>query len=70
MDMSDTISNNSALLKENKRLDMSHDDTSINSNSLIQTPLIQNDVKTTQNIYNDKDEWTYVEKKQNKNDNQ
>ena len=68
--MSDTISNNSALLKENKRLDMSHDDTSINSNSLIQTPLIQNDVKTTQNIYNDKDEWTYVEKKQNKNDNQ
>ena len=68
--MSDTISNNSALLKEIKRLDMSHDDTSINSNSLIQTPLIQNDVKTTQNIYNDKDEWTYVEKKQNKNDNQ
>lgn len=68
--MSDTISNNSALLKENKRLDMSHDDTSINSNSLIQTPLIQNDVKTTQNIYNDQDEWTYVEKKQNKNDNQ
>jgi hypothetical protein len=70
MDMSDTISNNSALLKENKRLDMSHDDTSINSNSLIQTPLIQNDVKTTQNIYNDQDDWTYVEKKQNKNDNQ
>ncbi len=65
--MSDTISNNSAFLKENKKLEIFKDDNSMNSNSLMQTPLIQKEFN--KNIKNE-DDWTYVEKKQSKNENQ
>jgi len=40
IEMSDTISNNSALLNENKKLEIFKDDTSLKSIVLIQSPLI------------------------------
>ena len=40
IEISDTISNNSALLQENKKLEIFNDDTSLKSIVLIQSPLI------------------------------
>jgi hypothetical protein len=45
IEMSDTISNNSALLNENKKLEIFKDDTSLKSIVLIQSPLILKEVK-------------------------
>ena len=40
IEISDTISNNSAQLQENKKLEIFNDDTSLKSIVLIQSPLI------------------------------
>jgi hypothetical protein len=45
IEISDTISNNSALLNENKKLEIFKDDTSLKSIVLIQSPLILKEVK-------------------------
>jgi len=43
MNMSDTISNNSTLIKENRKLDIYEDDISLNSNNLIKNSLVVKD---------------------------
>jgi hypothetical protein len=43
MNMSDTISNNSTLIKENKKLDFYEDDISLNSNNLFKNSLVMKD---------------------------
>jgi hypothetical protein len=48
MNMSDTISNNSTLIKENKKLDIYEDDISLNSNNLIKNVLVVKDAKINQ----------------------
>ena len=45
IEISDTISNNSALLNENNKLEIFKDDTSLKSIVLIQSPLILKEVK-------------------------
>ena len=47
--MSDTISNNSTLIKENKKLDIYEDDISLNSNNLIKNELVVKDAKINLN---------------------
>ena len=49
MNMSDTISNNSTLIKENKKLDIFDDDISLNSNNLIKNGLVVKDAKINVN---------------------
>lgn len=49
MNMSDTISNNSTLIKENKKLDIFEDDISLNSNNLIKNGLAVKDAKINLN---------------------
>ena len=49
MNMSDTISNNSTLIKENKKLDIFEDDISLNSNNLIKNGLVVKDAKINLN---------------------
>jgi hypothetical protein len=63
MNMSDTISNNSTIIKENKKLDIYEDNISLNSNNLIKNELVVKDAKINLNKHDEGDDWIYVEKK-------